>query len=40
MDTENLTCDMSASLQQYPVKLVRLEKIAWQMAESTKERQQ
>jgi hypothetical protein len=39
MDTENLTCDMSATLRQYPVELIRLEKIAQQMAESARERQ-
>ncbi|GIK40909.1 MAG: hypothetical protein BroJett011_47420 [Chloroflexota bacterium] len=39
MDTGNLRCDMSATLQQYPVKLIRLETIACQMAENSKERQ-
>jgi hypothetical protein len=39
MDTENLTCDMSATLRQYPVELIQLETIARQMAENIKERQ-
>lgn len=33
MDTENQAYDMSTTLQQYPVELVRLEEIAQQMAE-------
>lgn len=33
MDTENQAYDMSTTLQQYPVELVRLEEIARQMAE-------
>ncbi len=37
MDTENQTYDMSATLQQYPMKLTRLEEIARQMVDSTKE---
>jgi nucleoside-diphosphate-sugar epimerase len=36
MDTEDQTCDMRATLQKYPVKLIRLEEIARRMAESTK----
>ena len=36
MDTENQAYDMSATLQQYPAKLTRLEKIARQMVDSTK----
>ncbi|MCL4298633.1 MAG: SDR family oxidoreductase [Anaerolineae bacterium] len=39
MDTEDMTCDMSATLRQYPVELIQLEKIARQMAENIKERQ-
>jgi hypothetical protein len=39
MDTEDMTCDMSATLRQYPVKLIRLETIARQIAENSKERQ-
>ena len=34
MDTENQTCDMSATLQQYPVKLHRMEEVAQRMAAS------
>lgn len=39
MDTENMTCDMSTTLQQYPVKLIRLETIARQITENARERQ-
>ncbi len=34
MDTENQTCDMATTLQQYPVKLHRMEEVARQMAVS------
>lgn len=34
MDTENQTCDMTATLQQYPVKLHHMEEVARQMAAS------
>lgn len=36
MDTENQAYDVSATLQHYPAKLTRLEKIARQMVDSTK----
>ena len=36
MDTEDQVYDMSATLQQYPVKLIRLEEIARRMVESAK----
>ncbi|MBX3058950.1 MAG: SDR family oxidoreductase [Anaerolineae bacterium] len=34
MDTENQTCDMSATLQRYPVKLHHMAEVAQQMVES------
>lgn len=34
MDTKNQTCNMSATLQRYPVKLHRMEEMAQRMAES------
>ncbi len=33
METENQACEMSATLQQYPVKLIHLEEIARRMVE-------
>jgi NADH dehydrogenase len=36
MDTENQACDMSATLQKFPVKLTRLEEVAQQMVSERK----
>jgi hypothetical protein len=35
MDTEKQSCDMSATLKQYPVNLVHLNEIAHQMKGKT-----
>jgi hypothetical protein len=36
MDTENQACDMSATLQKFPVKLKHLEEVAQQMMSERK----